>query len=194
MESVRETAKKILESIANEMDAVKDAEIGDFLRLLLNSRNVYVAGAGRTGLAAKAFAMRLMHVELNVYVVGETITPSIKPGDLLIAMSGSGKTSSVLIVAETAKKMGVKVAAITSFRDSPLAKLADCIVVIGGRRMGGNEDYTKRQLTGEHEPLTPLGTLFELSLNIFLDSVISELMKIFRKGEQELKRKHSNLE
>ena len=70
------------------------------------------------------------------------------------------------------------------------------VVLLGGRKLGGdtNKTYLSKQLTGEHAPLTPLGTLFELSLAVFLDSVIYELMKIFKKGERELKSRHSVLE
>ncbi|HID41529.1 MAG TPA: 6-phospho-3-hexuloisomerase, partial [Pyrodictium sp.] len=42
-----------------------------------SGHKVLVMGAGRSGLVGRAFAMRLMHLGFNVYVLGETITPSI---------------------------------------------------------------------------------------------------------------------
>jgi 6-phospho-3-hexuloisomerase len=45
-----------------------------------------------------------------------------------------------------------------------------------------------------HEPLTPLGSLFELSTMIFLDSVITKLMRIYEEGERDLKKRHANIE
>ncbi len=40
---------------------------------------------------AKAFAMRMMHIGLNAYIVGETLT-LLQEGGLVIIGSGSGET------------------------------------------------------------------------------------------------------
>ena len=61
-------------------------------------------GAGRSGLVAKAFAMRLMHLGFTAYVVGETITPAMRPKDLLVIFSGSGRTKTIADIAETARE------------------------------------------------------------------------------------------
>jgi len=191
---VKNIIKNILENIDKILSEVDQTEIKKFIETLIHSRNIFLVAAGRSGLVARAFAIRLMHLGFNVYVVGETVTPSVKPGDLVIAISGSGKTSSTLVVAKTAKEQGLAVISITSYEDSPLAQSSDFIVKIKGRGGLLSNDYTSRQLTGEHEPLTPLGTLFELSSLIFLDSVIAQLMKIYNKKEQDLREKHANLE
>ena len=191
---VIKTAKEINKMIKGVLDRLSKKQVEEFMQKLIHSRNIFVSGAGRSGLVGKAFAMRLMHLGFNVYVVGETITPPVKPGDLLIAISGSGKTSSTLTTVKTAKKSKTTVVAITSFKDSPIAKLADRTVVIRGRRLEGKEpDYISGQLTGAHEPLTPLGGLFELSTMIFLDSVITKLMRLYEEGERDLQKRHANI-
>jgi len=48
-------------------------------------RKILVVGAGRSGLVGKAFAMRLMHLGFNIYVMGETITPAFGVGDLVFS-------------------------------------------------------------------------------------------------------------
>ncbi len=58
---------------------------------------------GRSGLAAKAFAMRLMHLGISSYVVGETISPAIYDDDCIIAISGSGETNTIVSAARIAK-------------------------------------------------------------------------------------------
>ena len=73
-----------------------------------------MAGEGRSGFSAKGFAMRLMHLGYTVYVVGETITPAIKEGDILIGVSGSGKSISVVDAARKAKEKNASVIAVTS--------------------------------------------------------------------------------
>ena len=191
---VIKTAKEINKMIKEVLDSLKEKQVEKFMQNLIHSRNIFVSGAGRSGLVGKAFAMRLMHLGFRVYVVGETISPPVKPGDLLIAISGSGKTSATLTTVKTAKQLKTTVVAITSFKDSPIAKLADSIVLIKGRRLKGKEpDYISGQLTGAHEPLTPLGGLFELSTMIFLDSVITKLMRLYEEGERDLVKRHANL-
>lgn len=191
---VVETAKEINKMVKGIIDKLDEDQVEKFLKKIGRSRTIFLAGAGRSGLVAKAFAMRLMHLGFNVYVVGETITPSVNKGDLLIAISGSGKTSSTLTVVQTAKNLGITVVTITSFPDSPIAELSDVVVVIKGRKEGGKRDYISGQLTGVHEPLTVLGSLFEISTMIFLDAIITQLMKIFKEDEVDLRKRHANLE
>ena len=189
-----ETALEINEVIKKTLEKVDEDQVDDFLRMIVRSKNIFVVGAGRSGLVARAFAMRLMHLGFNVFAVGESITPSVKKRDLVIAISGSGKTGSTLNAVKTAKKLDANVATITSFPKSPIAKHSDVVVVIKGRVEGGKKDYISGQLTGAHEPLTPLGGLFELTTMILLDAIITRLMKIFRESEADLKDRHANIQ
>ena len=191
---VMETAREVVKNVKDVLDKVDEDQVDEFLKKIGRSKTIFLVGAGRSGLVAKSFAMRLMHLGFNVHVVGETITPSVKKDDLAIAISGSGKTNSTLTVVKTAKKLGITIATITSFPKSPIAKISDVVVVIKGRRVGGKRDYITGQLTGVHEPLTPLGSLFEISTMIFLDSIITRLMKIFREDEVNMMDRHANLE
>jgi len=195
--------KRIMQEMANYVlyasKVINDESVEKGIEMLLenlkDSRKVLVIGAGRSGLAGRAFAMRLMHLGFNVYVFGETITPAVGEGDLILSISGSGSTKLVVSASVAAKEMRAKVLAISSHRDSPLAKLADHTVVIPGRtKLATEDDYAVRQILGEHEPLAPLGTLFEITLNVFLDSLVAELMKRLGKTEMDLKRRHATIE
>jgi len=85
--------------------------------------------------------------------------------------------------------------AITSYSDSPLAKTADAVVIVPGRtKVARIDDYFARQILGLHEPLAPLGTLFEDTAMVFLDSVVAELMKRLNKTEEDLEKMHANVE
>ena len=163
--------------------------------LVSTNRRILVVGAGRSGLIGRAFAMRLMHLGFQVYVMGETITPSIGRGDLVIALSGSGTTKIVVTAVEIGKTVGAKIIAITSYVDSALAKLADDVVLVKGRtRVADEKDYFLRQLMGEHELMAQLGTVFEISLMTFLDGVVVELMRRLGLTESELKKRHATIE
>lgn len=163
--------------------------------LVSTNRRILVVGAGRSGLIGRAFAMRLMHLGFQVYVMGETITPSIGRGDLVIALSGSGTTKTVVTAVEIGKTVGAKIIAITSYSDSDLSKLADDVVLVKGRtRVADEKDYFLRQLMGEHELMAPLGTVFEISLMTFLDGVVVELMRRLGLTESELRKRHATIE
>ena len=73
----------------------------------------------------RALGTRLMHLGKTVYVVGESTTPSIQAGELLILGSGSGQTSTLLAIAQKAKHQGAKILLFTTNPSSPLANLAD---------------------------------------------------------------------
>jgi 6-phospho-3-hexuloisomerase len=199
MRRFEEAIDEILKGISNAMSQVNPAQIEGVTQALLHARDeerrVLIVGAGRSGLVGRAFAMRLMHLGFNVYVMGETINPAVGEDDLAIIISGSGSTTLPVTVAEIAKKLGVKVLAITSNPQSLLGKVADHVVRVPGRsRMALEEEYHSRQLLGEHESLTPLGTLFENSCMILLDCLIAELMGRLGMSEEEMKRRHAAIE
>jgi 6-phospho-3-hexuloisomerase len=185
--------------IFRALDTIKLEEIEKFVETIEEiyraNKKILVVGVGRSGLVGRAFAMRLRHLGARSYVVGETITPSVEEGDLLVAISGSGSTQIVVAAAEAAKRMKAKVAAITTYYDSPLGRLADLVVFVPGRtKLASMDDYFARQILGIHEPLSPLGTLFEDTSMVVLDSVVAELMKRLGKNESELARRHANIE
>ncbi|AKV75219.1 MULTISPECIES: 6-phospho-3-hexuloisomerase [Metallosphaera] len=156
---------------------------------------VLVMGAGRSGLVGRAFAMRLLHLGYNAYVLGETIVPAIRENDLAIAISGSGRTKLIVTAAEAAKDAKATLVALTSYYDSPLGRIADVVVEIPGRtKYSQNEDYFARQILGITEPLAPLGTLFEDTTQVFLDGIVAELMMRLKKTEEDLRRVHANIE
>ncbi len=196
---VKAAIKEISKFIEAAINLISDNEINSLIEILIEAyrtgKKVLIVGAGRSGLVGRAFAMRLMHLGFNVYVLGETITPRLDAGDVVIAISGSGRTRLVVTAAEVARSIGAKIIAVTSHPDSPLAKLADLVVRIPGRtKVATEEDYIVRQLLGMHEPLTPLGTLFENTALAVLDGVIVELMKRLGVSEEELKLRHANIE
>ncbi|MFQ6053096.1 MAG: 6-phospho-3-hexuloisomerase [Candidatus Bathyarchaeia archaeon] len=196
MSFVKEVSKWILSGINGVIDSVADEEIEEMIDLLLKSKEekILILGSGRSGFVGRAFALRLMHLGFNVYVSGETITPALSPQDLVIAISGSGVTRTVVTQAEVAKEVGSRVVAVTSHPDSPLAKIADRIVVVKGRsKIDMDFDYDRRQITGEHDT-APLGTMFELSAMVFLDCVIADLMRRLGMSEIDMRKRHANAE
>lgn len=186
---------EILENVSKTTKNVNPKQLSEMTNMIENVENVFLMGLGRSGLVAKAFAMRLMHLGLNVYVVGETVTPAITDKDCLIAISGSGETSYIVSTIGIAKNIGSKIIAITSYPDSTLAKNADLVVELHGRtKIESENSYIRRQISGQHQTLSPLGTLFEVSALIFLDATIAQMMHDLGQTEKDLKARHTILE
>lgn len=186
---------EIIENVRVISAETNEENINEMMEILTSSKNVFVLGQGRSGLVARAFAMRLMHLGIGVYVVGETITPAIHEEDCLLAISGSGETSYIISTAKIAQKRGAKIVAVTSYDDSTLGKMSDLIIHVKGRtKVDSERNYIKRQMNGKHLSLSPLGTLFEVSTLIFLDALIAQLMDKMGKTEDDLKKRHTVLE
>lgn len=185
----------IAEHIKKVAARLDTASVLALVNCIIESKKIFLMGAGRSGLAARAFAMRLMHMGYYVHVVGETTAPAVQPDDLVIAVSGSGETTSIANLGTISKKIGSKLATITSNKDSSLGKISDVVVIIPGRPKEDidYEDYQERRMIG-YTQLAPLGTVFEISALVFLDAVISELMVRTGASEAELKKRHTVFE
>ena len=194
LSTVKSAVKMMGTHIINSVEVLEDEKIREVLDRILSARKIFLLGAGRSGLVGKAFAMRLMHLGLNVFVVGETITPSMEKGDLLVVISGSGETQSVVDLAQIGKQLGAKIISITSNPNSTSAKNSDVLIVLGDKINTDDMDYLERQVRGMHRSFAPLGTLFEMSSMIFLDGIVAALMEITKKSDVDLKLRHATLE
>lgn len=197
---VKSSSLALIELISKNLLEVSEEEVNKCVDLILSRRDkeIFIMGAGRSGLVGRAFALRLLHLGYKVHILGETLMPSVSKDDLVIAISGSGSTKLVITAVEAAKRVGATIMGITSFPDSPLGKLSDFILQVKGRIMPNVEangrDYFARQILGLHEPLAPLGTLFEDTCMILLDAMIPILMNKLNLSEEDLGRRHANIE
>ena len=194
---VQDMMRLMASKVRGIANGISDGEVEGLIREILGAKRIYVMGAGRSGLVAKAFAMRLMHLGLTSYVVGETVTPALDKGDLVVVFSGSGETKTVADIAESAKEIGGRLCLITSKRESRIGRIADCCVVIESRRDDtGDEgaEFEIRQIMGKHKSFAPLGTLFETASVILADAIISRLMEIKEVNVEMLRGRHVNIE
>lgn len=180
MKNVTDELSKTLESISFEQQEAIAEKI-------LKANRIFVAGAGRSGMMARCFAMRLMHMGLKVYMVGEVVTPSFASGDLLIIASGSGTTGSLVKMAEKAIELGGEVGLITIYPESTIGKMAKAIVHI-------NAPTAKSDIDTGIASIQPMGSLFEQSLLICFDYIILILMDKTGLNSQEMFKRHANLE
>ena len=156
---------------------------------ILTAYHIFVAGAGRSGFAARGFANRLMHLGFAVSFTGEPTTPPIKAGDLLIVGSGSGTTASLVKMAEKAKGLGANLATVTIAPQNTIGRMADVVLTLPG---------TTRQLAaGESDreaSIQPVGSMFEQLSWLVYDSIIIDLMEKTGQRFDDLLARHGNLE
>ncbi|MEI8236017.1 MAG: 6-phospho-3-hexuloisomerase [Methylococcaceae bacterium] len=172
----------ILEKITGILEATEESYDEKLTAMLDEAARIFIAGAGRSKLVGNFFAMRLVHGGYNVNVVGEIVTPSIQQGDLLIVISGSGETEQLVAFTKSAKKIGAKIMLISAQSKSTIGDMADGVFQIGRSDLYG-------KVVG-----MPMGTVFELSTLLFLESTISHI--IHEKGipEEIMRSRHANLE
>ena len=173
----RKNSDLILSELKQVMDRVDNAVAEQLLSAVLSARRVFVAGCGRSGLAARAFAMRLVHLGWSAFVVGETTTPAIAAGDLLIVCSGKGDKTSLGSFMQEAARAGARRVVITSAPTSPAAEQADLCVVLPAAE--------SRQFGG---------SLFEQALLLFLDGLVMEIIGQRGISHDEMAGRHANLE
>jgi 6-phospho-3-hexuloisomerase len=174
--------KLIIDKISSILDATDKSHSEKLTGLLDGAKRIFIAGAGRSKLVGNFFAMRLVHGGYDVSVVGEIVTPSIKNGDLLIIISGSGETEQLIAFTKSAQKVGAKIVLISAKNSSTIGDMAEAVFAIGSP-----EQYGK--VLG-----MPMGTVFELSTLVFLEATISHI--IHEKGipEEVMRERHANLE
>ncbi|MFC4304060.1 MULTISPECIES: 6-phospho-3-hexuloisomerase [Cohnella] len=177
----------ILEEITGVLRNVDEEKCLAFAERIRHAKRIFIAGEGRSGLMGKAFAMRLMHADYPAFVVGETITPNVEQGDMLLAISGSGTTGSIQLYVGQAKRAGADVVLITTNEASQLAESSDFVLRLPAA--------TKRRLADEPETIQPLGNQFDQSLHLLLDAVMIHIVRASALDPQELMaRRHTNLQ
>lgn len=195
-EDVLLSMRLIVENLDEIIDRLDRETIRDMVQKILQGERVFVMGAGRSGLVAKAFAMRLMHLGFSVYVVGETTTPAVRPQDIMIAISGSGETHSIADLGKIVKDIGSTLITVTSKKESTLGRISDVAMILPSKTKNDLDagGYLERNIRGDYKNLPPLGTSFEITSLIFLDSIISQLIMLTGASEAELKSRHTNIE
>ncbi|KTR09801.1 6-phospho-3-hexuloisomerase [Curtobacterium luteum] len=155
------------------------------LTLLAEADRVFVHGAGRSGLALRMTAMRLMHLGLDVHVVGEVTTPAIREADVLIVASGSGTTGGIVQAARTAAGVGARVLAVSTTDDAPLSEVADTTLVVPAATKTDRSGTASAQYAG---------SLFEQAVALLGDALFHALWQRSGHSADDLWPRHANLE
>lgn len=185
------TVGSALQEITAELSRSSDTltlagrSLEDLAEVVSGADRIFVLGSGRSGLALKMTAMRLMHLGITTHVVGETTAPAIREGDVLLVASGSGTTAGILRAAEKAFSVGATIAALTATPESPLAALAHVTVEVPAAAKLDRSGAASAQYAG---------SLFEQSLMILGDALFHALWQRSGLTGDDLWPRHANLE
>ncbi|MCK5871743.1 MAG: 6-phospho-3-hexuloisomerase [Methylococcales bacterium] len=178
----QENQRLIVSKISKILDATNETYAEEITTMFDGAKRIFISGAGRSKLVGNFLGMRLMHSGYDVSMVGEIVTPSIKAGDLLIIISGSGETEQLIAFTNKAKSVGAKIVLICSKSKSTIGEMSDGVFQIGS-------DDSYATVKG-----MPMGTVFELSTLCFLESVVSHLIWEKEIPEEKMRERHANME
>ncbi|WP_026931938.1 6-phospho-3-hexuloisomerase [Glycomyces tenuis] len=184
-----DTLQQILRELSADAERVDGTQIAAVVDRIAHSRRVFIAGAGRSGFAARAFANRLAHVGVPTFFVGEPTTPPIAAGDLLVIGSGSGKTTSLVSIAQKARELGASLATLTIHPENTIGQLADVVIRVPGVTAKADESDSSRSAG-----IQMTGSSFEQLSWLIYDTIIILLRDRTGQSNDDLFARHANLE
>ncbi|MGI0148142.1 MAG: SIS domain-containing protein [Thermoplasmata archaeon] len=169
----------LIENLVKILAVDRTKEIAESVAILTSAKKLFVYGVGRSGLAARAFAMRMVQLGIDCYFIGETITPVVSDGDAVLIVSNTGSTMSAIQVANIARRVGSKVISVTGYPASKLAHASNVVLLI--QSTGGSTQAR----------LAPLSTLFEDATVLLLDGVVAQVMERLGQTEADMRGRHA---
>lgn len=176
-----------LDELGNVLAQVDESRVDAACAMLAGANRIVVYGCGREALQVKGFAMRLYHLGLPVSVVGDMTTPPLGQGDVFLASSGPGETSTVLTLMRVAQDAGATVVLLTAQADGRAAKLADFTLLIPAQTMADDQGPEKSSVL-------PMGSVFEGALFVLFEVMVLRLRTITGMSPEAMRARHTNME
>ena len=184
--------EELYENTTEVFKTLDETELKKVVSVLLNAKKIYVLGIGHSGMFGKIFAMKLNHVGLEAYTVFDEINPPFEREDVFIAISQSGETSTIITLAQKAKKLGGKVVAIVSTPESTLAKIADAVLKIEEYARGVR--FQALAAIGDTRNQNLLGLLFGLSIYVLFYTIVIMIAEERGETPESINARHANLQ
>ena len=180
-------AGEVLKEHKEVFDRQNLEDLEQWIDVLAQAERIFVVGAGREGIAAKSFSMRLMHLGKTVHWVWDDTAPGMGKGDLFIAINGSGKIGHIDYLIRQARETGASIAAVTGAPKEKEMRLADHVLFVPACVYKGRDERAAASIQ-------PMGNLFEQHLFLLFDIIILLLMEKLGLTPQEMEKKHRNIE
>ena len=180
----------LLEAVFDEgrnlLKAVPGGPVERFISGLDQADRIFCAAQGRSGYVLRCFCMRLMHLAYRAFFVGETITPRIGKADILVVLSGSGKTALTYELIKLGQQQGALTYGVIGIEDSPIGRALDCKICLPGASRSDHPDGVRS--------IQPPGSLFEQAAFVILETIVLALYQRQGSDGGTLLERHTNLE
>ena len=167
-----EVMRKVFESssqgLMDTLDMLDTLEYGKALSFLLGAKRILFCGLGDAGAVAMEAHLRFLRIGVTSLYANDPDTQLIyatqlQPGDVVFAISHSGKSRQIFDTVKVAKDHGASVILITNYPISPLGKKSDVILQTA---------VFSKNITGEimSKRITALCIIESIYLNFMLQS------------------------
>lgn len=125
-------------TIINTKNVLDEDQLSLGISLIENCKRLFFYGVGASGLAANEAQNRFVRMGKTGLAITDShfqmmYSSLCSEGDVIIALSLSGYTKDIIDSLNIAKKQKVKIIAITNYALSPIAQLADCLLLTAGK-------------------------------------------------------------
>jgi len=186
MSALSRLGSTVIDELKHVLELIDDEEFCAAADLIEEASRIFVIGVGREGLAARAFAMRLMHLGFEVHIGWDDTTPSVGPGDVLVMVNGSGQIGHLDYVFSKVVITGARTLVVTGVPEAETPRLATRVLSIPATVYLGKGDLVAS--------VQPMGSLFEQSALIVFDLIILEIIDRQNITFSDMSRRHRNFE
>ncbi len=186
MDSFKEKAAVAMKELQEVFDLMDDSYVRSFVDAVKSHKRIFTIGAGREGLATKAFAMRLAHLGKTSHWIWDDTTPALGKGDLLVATCGPGHIDTIDQVIRYSKEAGATIATISAAEQGYSVEQADVKVKLPAAAYRASGTFV--------ETVQPMGNLFEQALFIMFDIVVMMAREELNIPKEEMVARHRNIE
>ncbi len=176
----------VLAELGRVLERVDRTQFDAVAHVLAAGPRVFVLGVGREGLAARGFAMRLMHCGLDVHWGWDDTTPDVSADDVLVMVNGSGSIGHLDYVFGQVRTTGATTVVVTGVPTAATPRAADHVLAVPAAVYRGEGDLVPS--------VQPMGSLFEQATGLVLDLLVLEVAARRGLTFADLAARHRNFE
>lgn len=186
MNSYKERGETVATEIGQVLTRLDPGQLDAVAGVISEANRVFLLGVGREGLAARGFAMRLVHLGFETHWAWDDTTPAVEKDDLFILVNGPGTIGHLDYVFEQVRETGATTVVVTGVPDADTPRAADVVLNIPASVYRGEGDLVPS--------IQPMGSLFEQCVQVTFDVLVLELVNRRRLDFGDLAARHRNFE
>lgn len=180
---MRSVAYSILDEIRESVKQLEERGLFRMAEELMDADRIFLAGTGRCDQIMRSFAMRLMHLSLDCYVVRDVTTPAIRKGDVLVLCSLTPDHRWLMDLAKRAYAQDARIVLLSPQKDSATGDLCALSVLV-----------PKALPVMAMPSMQAAGVVFEQCCFVLCDTLILHLSGRLNRSNETLLKNRANLE